>query len=216
MAIEVAQKNWGGEVEVVVVLNRCTDGTEEIAKAAGAIIVREEAKNLSQIRNAGIAASSGEMIMTVDADSRFHPMTFCDVAEKLASGNYVGGGAMVYPERYSLGILMTGFVVALYLMKFRVSFGTFWTTRAACDAMGGFNPEFVTIEDVDFAVRLKQMGKHRDQEFGTLFRSALTTSCRKFDQFGDWHIVRDPSFIARAFTGRDQAAGDEYWYEPGR
>ncbi|MEN8849399.1 MAG: glycosyltransferase [Akkermansiaceae bacterium] len=215
-SIDAAQKNWGGEVEIVVVLNRCSDRTEEIARAAGAVIAKEEAKNLSRIRNAGIAASSGKMIMTIDADSRFHPMTFCDVAKKLESGRYVGGGAMVYPERYSMGIITTGFVAALYLAKFNVSFGTFWTTRAACEAMGGFNPEFVTIEDVDFAVRLKKFGKHRDQKFGTLWRSALTTSCRKFDQFGDWHLVRDSGFVARAFTGKDQVAGDEYWYEPGR
>jgi len=215
-SIQAASARWDGEVEIVVVLNRCSDGTEARARAAGAVIAREDAKNLSKIRNAGIEASTGEIIMTIDADSRFHAMTFHDVARMLASGRYVGGGAMVYPERYSAGIIATGLVAALYLAKFQVSFGTFWTTREACEAIGGFDPEFVTIEDVDFAVRLKQLGKHRDQKFGTLWRSALTTSCRKFDKYGDWHLVRDSSFIARAFTGRDQAAGDEYWYEPGR
>lgn len=199
-----------------MVLNRCTDRTEEIARVHGAVIAREEAKNLAMIRNAGLAVATGEIVMTVDADSRFHPCSFVDVVEKLATGRYVGGGAMVYPERWSLGILATGFVAALYLAKYRVSFGTFWTTREACEAIGGFNPEFVTIEDVDFAVRLKKLGQHRDQKFGTLLRSALTTSCRKFDSFGDWYLVKNVDFITRAFSGRDQAAGDEYWYEPGR
>lgn len=187
-----------------------------IAKNAGARLVEENTKNLSRIRNAGIAVAKGEIIITVDADSRLHPRMFHDVVAKLGSGKYVGGGAMVYPERYSAGIIATGFVAALYLYKFHVSFGTFWTTKEACEAIGGFNPEFVTIEDVDFAVRLKKLGHHRDQKFGTLFRAPLVTSCRKFDKLGDWHLVRDSSFIARAFTGRDQAAGDEYWYEPGR
>lgn len=215
-AIEKATLKSPCEIEIIVVLNRCTDLTAEIAEKAGARVVEENAKNLAQIRNAGIAAAQGEIIITVDADSRMHPLTFKDVIAKIESGKYVGGGAMVYPERYSTGIIATGFLAALYLVKYHVSFGLFWTTREACEAIGGFNPKFVTIEDVDFAIRLKKLGQHRDQKFGTLFRAPLVTSCRKFDKFGDWHLVRDSSFIARAFTGRDQAAGDAYWYEPGR
>ena len=215
-AIETAKLQSPYEIETIVVLNRCTDRTAEIAEKAGARLIEESAKNLAVIRNAGIAAADSEIIITVDADSRMHPRTFKDVVAKLENGNYIGGGAMVYPERYSAGIIATGFVAALYLVKYHVSFGLFWTTREACEAIGGFNPEYITIEDVDFAVRLKKLGQHRSQKFGTLVRAPLVTSCRKFDQFGDWHLVKDSSFIARAFTGRDQAAGDEYWYEPGR
>ncbi|MEN8693867.1 MAG: glycosyltransferase [Akkermansiaceae bacterium] len=214
-AIEKARVFYPCDVETIVVLNRCTDHTAEIAERAGCRLVTEEAKNLSRIRNAGLNAADGNIVITVDADSRFHPRMFQDVVTKLESGKYVGGGAMVLPERWSPGIFMTGAVIALYLAKFKVSFGTFWTTREACEAIGGFNPDFVTIEDVDFAVRLRQLGIHRDQKFGTLFRAPLTTSCRKFDQQGDWHVLREHDFLNRAMTGHDPEAG-EYWYEPGR
>lgn len=196
-------------------LNRCTDRTAEIAERAGCRIVSENAKNLSSIRNAGLNAAKGEIVITVDADSRLHPRMFQDVTAKLASGKYIGGGALVLPERWSLGIIATGAVVALYLGKYKVSFGTFWTTRTAAETIGGFNPDFVTIEDLDFAVRLKKLGLHRDQKFGTLFRAPLTTSCRKFDQQGDWHILHNQDFLNRAMTGHDSTAG-EYWYNPGR
>ncbi|MGC6426786.1 MAG: glycosyltransferase [Akkermansiaceae bacterium] len=214
-AIEKAREHSPCEVEILVVLNRCTDRTAEIAERAGCRLVSEDTKNLSRIRNAGLAAAQGDVVITVDADSRFHPRTFKDVATKLESGRYVGGGALVLPERWSPGIIATGAILALYLAKHKVSFGTFWTTRDACEAIGGFNPDFVTIEDVDFAIRLRQLGIHRDQKFGTLLRSPLTTSCRKFDQQGDWHIFNDLDFLNRAMTGHDQDAGD-YWYEPGR
>jgi hypothetical protein len=39
------------------------------------------------------------------------------------------------------------------------------------------------------------------------------TSCRKFDQYGDWHLVRDPGFIKRALVGTDREIADEYWYD---
>jgi glycosyltransferase involved in cell wall biosynthesis len=45
------------------------DRTEEIAVSLGCRMVREDARNLSRIRNAGVSAATGEMIVTIDADS---------------------------------------------------------------------------------------------------------------------------------------------------
>ncbi len=199
-------------VETVVVLNRCTDRTEEIARAAGAVIVREDARNLSRIRNAGVAASSGEIIVTVDADSRLHPHFLRIVLEKLER-EIIGGGAFVLPDRWSLGIIASGLSVLPRLASYRLSFGSFWTTREAFDAIGGFDPEFVTIEDVDFACRLRDYGKTLGKKWGTIWTAPMITSCRKFDQYGDWHLVRDRDFIKRAFKGTDRDIADEYWYD---
>jgi len=49
-ALERARERVEGEVETIVVLNRCGDGTEEIAKTFGARLVREDEANLSVIR----------------------------------------------------------------------------------------------------------------------------------------------------------------------
>lgn len=199
------------EVEVVVVLNRCTDRTEEIARNARAIVAREGAKNLARIRNAGFKASSGDIIVTVDADSRLHPHFLRIVVDKLKK-NIIGGGAFVLPERWSLGIICSGFMAMPYLAKYRLSFAAFWTTRDAFEAIGGFNPDFVTIEDVDFAVRLRDYGKTIGKKWGTVWSAPLVTSCRKFDQYGDWHLVRDRNFLKRVFDGGDKEIANEYWY----
>ena len=61
-SIKSAARPVGWEVEVIVVLNRCTDRTEEIARAWGAAVVFDESKNLSHIRNNGVAAASGDVI----------------------------------------------------------------------------------------------------------------------------------------------------------
>jgi len=58
------------DFEHIVVLNRCNDRTEEIAASLGCRIVREDARNLSKIRNAGVSAATGEIIVTIDADAR--------------------------------------------------------------------------------------------------------------------------------------------------
>jgi glycosyltransferase involved in cell wall biosynthesis len=212
-AVATAAEICPFEVETVVVLNRCTDRTETIAREAGATIVREEAKNLSLIRNAGVKASTGEIIVTIDADSRLHPHFLRIVLEKLDSGKFVGGGAFVLPDRWSLGIIASGFMLIPYLAKYRLSFAAFWTTREAFDAINGFNPDFVTIEDVDFALRLKQHGRNEGKKWGTVWTAPIVTSCRKFDQYGDWHLVRDRKFLKRAFAGTDREIANEYWYD---
>ena len=114
-AARQAADRTGSTVETVVVLNRCTDDTEAIARRHGCVIVREDAKNLSAIRNAGVAAAAGEIIVTCDADSRMHPDSFMEVLKRLDSGKVVGGGAVVLPERWSPGIVASAFAILPYL-----------------------------------------------------------------------------------------------------
>lgn len=200
-------------VEIIVVLNRCTDETEAIARGHGCVIVREDARNLSKIRNAGAAAASGEVIVTCDADSRMHPDSLREILRRLDSGKIVGGGAMVYPERWSPGIVASALAILPYLAFTGVSFGLFWCLKRDFDAIGGFDDRFVSVEDVDFARRLKRHGRASGRGWGTLVRAALVTSCRKFDQFGDWYLFKNPAFVRRVFRGDDQKAADHFWYD---
>ncbi|MGJ8726589.1 MAG: glycosyltransferase [Roseibacillus sp.] len=204
------------EVEVIVVLNRCSDGTEAIACEAGAKIVREDEANLSKIRNAGAAVATAPILVTCDADSVPHKWTFEVIQEKLATGKFVGGGSFTLPERWSLGIFFSVGSVMPYLIWHGVSFGLFWCQTRDFRAIGGFNEELVSIEDLDFAKRLKAHGKATRRRFGTNVQAPLTTSCRKFDQFGDWYLFLNPRFVWRVFRGTDREAANQFWYEVGR
>lgn len=201
------------EVEIIVVLNRCTDETEAIARGRGCVIVREDAKNLSLIRNAGAAAARGDILVTCDADSRMHPETFPEIIRLLGTGKHVGGGALILPERWSPGIIASGLAILPYLAFTGVSFGLFWCLRSDFGAIGGFDPKLVSVEDVDFAKRLKAHGRESGRKWGTLFRAPLVTSCRKFDEFGDWYLVLNPGFVRRVFRGTDRKAADRFWYD---
>jgi glycosyltransferase involved in cell wall biosynthesis len=200
-------------VEIIVVLNRCTDRTGEIARSHGCGIVCEDAKNLSVIRNAGVAAATGEIIVTCDADSRMHPDSFVDILRRIDSGKFVGGGALVLPERWSLGIVASGFAILPYLMFSGVSFGLFWFRKKDFDAIGGFDERFVSVEDVNFAQRLKAYGRESGRKWGTLARAPLVTSCRKFDLFGDWYLFRNPAFVRKVFRGDNREVADRFWYD---
>lgn len=201
------------EVEIIVVLNRCTDDTEEIARSYDCKIIREDAKNLSMIRNAGVSAASGEIIVTCDADSRMHSDSFQEILRRLESGKVVGGGALVLPERWSPGIMASALAVLPYLAFTGVSFGLFWFYKRDFEEIAGFDARFVSVEDVDFARRLKAHGRKSGRSWGTLLRAPLITSCRKFDEFGDWYLFRNPAFVRKIFKGTDRKAADRFWYD---
>ena len=206
----------GIEVEVIVVLNRCSDGTEAIARAAGAKVVTEDEANLSKIRNAGAAVATAPILVTCDADSVPHEQTFVVIQKKLATGKLIGGGSFTIPERWSLGIVASIGAVIPYLIWHGVSFGLFWCRTEDFRAIGGFDEKLVTVEDLDFAKRLQAHGKATKRRFGTNLKAPLTTSCRKFDQFGDWYLALNPGFLWRVFRGTDREAADRFWYEVGR
>jgi glycosyltransferase involved in cell wall biosynthesis len=213
-SIRVAAAPYPGLVETIVVLNRCTDQTEVIARRLGARTVEMDGKNLSAVRNAGARAAAGDILVTIDADSVMAPHTLTEIDRLLATGKYIGGGAMVRMERMSLGIAMTYVpLVALLVLWHGISAGLFWIRRADFEAIGGFDEARVSAEDVDFATRMKAFGRARGKRFATLWRAPITTSCRKFDHFGDWYLVRNAPRFVSMLGGRDENAANHFFYD---
>lgn len=69
--------------EVVVVLDRCTDRSKDIALSAGAKIVEGTWPFEGDRRNAGIAACSKDWILEVDADERVTPALGAEITDIL-------------------------------------------------------------------------------------------------------------------------------------
>ena len=74
----------------------------------------------------------------------------------------------------------------------------------------------IVVEDVDFAKRLKAYGRSKGKRFGHIFKAHILTSCRKWDQFGDWYMVTHPRFVWRILTGHDREAADKLYYDADR
>jgi len=212
-AIERSAEGFTGEWEVIVVLNRCDDRTEEIALARGCKLAREDAKNLSAIRNAGARIATGRLLITVDADSRVSKNMLPEIQRAMASGEYVGGAVHMWPERLSAGVLLTFLCLVPIALREGIMGGLFFCERKTFEAIGGFDENFVTVEDIDFAKRLRAHGLERGKKFKKLFRAYIVTSCRKFDRFGDWYFLTNPKEFKRAFLGTDQEIGNKIWYD---
>jgi glycosyltransferase involved in cell wall biosynthesis len=211
-SIKAAAVPYPDQVEVIVALNRCTDRTEEIALNYGAKLVREDGRNMAKIRNAAATAATGEIIVTIDADSRMTGNMLMEIDRLLQTGKFIGGGVLIRPERWSLGIFVTVMLLAVLLFWKRVSGGLFWCLRKDFEAIGGFNENLVSLEDLDFARRLKTYGKGHGKSFMTIRKAHIVTSCRKWDTFGDWYLLLNPRLVRRLLRGESQEEADHFYY----
>ncbi|MCH5197089.1 MAG: glycosyltransferase [Oscillospiraceae bacterium] len=206
-------------VEIIVVANRCTDKTAAIARHYGARVLSNDEKCIASIRNTGVKAANGEIVVTIDADSRMTKYSLVEIKSMLQSGSYVGGGTNPRFDRMSVGIAFSSLYVAMNLLPTMIKSGgylsgaMFWFYKKDFELIGGFDESLVSLEDMDFAKRLKKLGVSRGQKYGTLKRSYIVTSSRKFDEFGDWYLIKNRKLTKRIFTGKDRAAADQFYYD---
>ena len=125
-AREVLEEN-GLEGEVIVVDNGSTDGSGELARAAGARVVDEPRRGYGSAYLAGLAAASGDYIVMVDADLTYDFREIPRFVEELEGGaqlvvgNRLDGvqpGAMSWLSRLG-NPLLSGFLNILYRTNVR-------------------------------------------------------------------------------------------------
>lgn len=213
-AIDTAVERSGCPAQVIVVANRCTDRTAAIARAAGAMVVENDDRNLARTRNLGVAASRGDIIVTIDADTVMHRHALVEIEEKLRSG-VVGGGCDFVPERNSAGIRASMLAVRLVTAVSRTGGVMFWCGRADFEAIGGFDETRAVGEDLDFARRLRRHGRSSGRRFVNLRSAPAVVCCRKFDTFGDWHLFSPSAFgsLRAARRGEHSSFVDRYFYD---
>ncbi len=171
--------------EIIVVNNASTDRTREVAlRYPGVTVVDEPRKGLTFARQAGFAASTGDLIANVDADSRLTPgwvakvLTTFNDAEDAASPNThrplaAFSGPLVYydltPQQRRLVYIFymtawTTYAINRYILRVgsMVQGGNFVVSRASLEAIGGFNTAISFYgEDTDIARRLNDVGEVR-------------------------------------------------------
>lgn len=188
-SVKEAGEHYGGEVEIIVVCNRCTDRTEELAKAAGARVLRNEDRCIAKVRNTGIAAARGEYIATIDCDNRMTRGTLKEIAYLLGKGRFIGGGSPIRFERYSFPLWLNDLLCRVSFGITGLYCGIFWARTETFRAVGGFE-ELKAMEDAATAKKLKRFGKQKGLEYTTLRKNYLINSTRKYDDLGDWLYLK--------------------------
>ena len=214
-SIHAAARAVDEPYEIVVANDASTDDTPQIARDHGARVVDSGKRQIAATRNAGAAATSGEFLFFVDADTHVHAALVAEALRALRSGA-VGGGARVGFNAAVppwLPLFMAVFT-PVYFGIGRWAAGCFvFCTRAAFDAAGGFDETTYAGEEIHFSRALKKVGRF------VILREWVATSPRKVEGRTFWQLMRINFDVMRkaGFQGRIKRREDAgFWYDDRR
>ena len=194
--------------EILVADDASTDGTAAIAGAHGARVVRCEHRQIARVRNTGARASTGGVLIFVDADTIVSASTVRASLDALAQGA-VGGGAALHVEGGMpwWGTLLI-FAVGESMRVMRWAAGCYvFCTRDAFERTGGFDERLFATEEIAFSRALGRLGTV------VILRERVITSGRKLRTHSAWDLVRLAGGLLRHGTAflrrRDRLA---LWY----
>jgi glycosyltransferase involved in cell wall biosynthesis len=150
-----------GPVEVVLVDAESRDGTREVADAfatkhPGFLRVFERSGSRGIGRNAGVREARGDWVAFIDGDCFADSQWVKRLRAGLASASVVAGKTVIVGKpRY--GTLER---VELYQQGFDVTYPSCNLAyhRDLFERLGGFDPRFITAEDIDLNMRAVEAG----------------------------------------------------------
>lgn len=196
-----------GADEIVVADGGSEDGTRASAEKAGAKVISTPRGRGPQM-NAGAAATTGDVIVFLHADTRLPPDAFDHVRRLLAEEEIAGGAFHLAIDGH--GSFHGGDTNANWFYAFTARnanirskvlgapYGdqAFFVKRAAFDALGGFKA-IPYCEDLDFIRRLRSQGRV------VIAPAAVSTSGRRWEKHGKIRVtIRNGLLFFRFWLGR--------------
>lgn len=198
--------------EIVIADDASEDETAEIARSMGCTVVSEHNRQISATRNLGARASTGDVLIFVDADSEVSGPLVAKTLRAIEDGAIGGGARCAFDGRLPLWArAVCRVLLPLYALA-RLTPGAYiFATREAFEATGGFDERVFGGEEVLMAKALKRHGKF------TIVPEAVVTSGRKLRAYSGGEILvmmlRLASSGLKGVRSRD---GMEMWYGPRR
>lgn len=185
-------RDFGG-CELVVVDGGSTDGTVERA-APLARVVHSRPGRGPQL-NAGAAATKGEIIWFLHADTRIDPAALGQIRSAVADPEVVGGGLSIRFDRASPALGYLAWSSNQRARRLGHIFGdqAMFVRRTVFDRLGGF-ADIPLMEDFDLSRRLRRRGRL------VLLDATSTASARRFETYGTWRMIAFMQYLKLLFV----------------
>jgi rSAM/selenodomain-associated transferase 2 len=170
-------------VEVIVADGGSADATVDLARAAGAHVISASRGRARQM-NAGAAATVGDVLLFLHADTRLPAGFDAAVAAALADPAMVGGRFDVRLEPSTRWLDLVAALINRRSRWSRIGTGdqALFVRRAVFEALGGF-PDLPLMEDLALSIGLKRRGGI------ACLRQTVATSSRRWQKDGPLRTV---------------------------
>jgi glycosyltransferase involved in cell wall biosynthesis len=206
--IRRAHSSVSESCEVIVVDDASSDHTATIAAERGAYVIPVNLRHIAATRNAGARAARGRWLIFVDADTLVTEEVVRASLAALRSGAVGGGCHLRFEGRLPLyGRMLIAAVLPLYRALHLAAGCYVFCTRAAFDAVGGFDEALFAAEEVSLSRALRKQGRF------VILKEQVLTSGRKLRSHSGREVLG--SLLRLAWSGRKalrRREGLEMWY----
>ncbi len=158
----LVQQLWqfGGHavVEILVVDAHSTDQTIGLARRAGATVLTAPEQCRAAQMNAGAAQATGEVVYFVHADVGIHPDFVADIAQAIQAGYTAGCYRFRFNSAHPL-LRLNSYGTRFSGLMSRGGDQTLFMTRPLFNRLGGFNEQYVIMEDFEMIRRIRQVAQ---------------------------------------------------------
>ncbi len=145
----------GQIADLLVVDGGSKDRTVELATQAGACVLRAPKRGRSVQMNYGAAASTGELLYFVHADT-LPPLSYMeDLQKAIADGFPIGCFRLKLDTNHPL-LQINSFMTRFPFMWCRGGDQTLYVTREVFEELGGYRDDLIIMEEYDLIARAKQ------------------------------------------------------------
>ncbi len=167
-------------LEVIIVDNNSTDKSIEICSKFDVKIVKEEIHNIAKVRNTGAKHATGDVLCFLDADSKVSSNIFSLITERMITDEYIGGGTKFKLDKNNLLFKFIYLCSNAFTRISGLSGVLIYIKNEDFEKLGGFNENYYAAEDIDFILKMKNLGKVYNKKFSNINQGYVETSSRKF------------------------------------
>ena len=179
-----------GAVEILVIDAHSPDGTADLARQAGATVLLAPRPGRAAQLNFGAAQARGEVLYFVHADVGINPDYVTDIAAALAQGHAAGCYRFRFDSPKPL-LRINSYGTRFEGIMSRGGDQTLFVTRALFEQLGGFDEQFVIMEDFDIIQRIRRVASF------VIIPKEVRVSARKYETNG-WLRVQLANLTAFA------------------